>query len=385
MTTGVTTVKKIIEGGLGLAFFEGKTVFIPFTAPGDRVEFSVEKDSGNILFSRAENILEPSPMRIDPACPNFTRCPGCDFLHLDYNDEAKTKRGMTAETFSRIGKSEIDFEMIPSPGRFGYRNSITFEFDEEGRPGLRNPESDELVPFPEGGCPLLSENTRSAVQELTGRSCRTPAPALAVTDKFGISRIWGVNGSIEMPDLVLEAGGNLFPVRPRPPILDNTYLRERFLETMVSMQETPEGRLVELFCGEGMLSLAFADSGIRVLGIDEDRIRIEDASAAARLNEIEGAEFIQGRMEKVLRDVRGVNSLVVSSPQGGISRPVLKWILKQSPFEITVNSSDAATLARDLRRLKDNGYRLDRSCIIDLYPGKSSSRIVINLKNNPES
>ncbi len=383
--TGVTTVKKIIEGGLGLAFFEGKTVFLPFAAPGDRVEFSVEKESGNILFSRIEKILEPSALRIEPACPNFTRCPGCDFLHLTYNDEAETKRGMTAETFMRIGKSGIDTDnMIQSPGRFGYRSSVTFEFDEEGRPGLRNPESEEVVPFPPGGCPLLSENTRAAVQELTGRSCRNSGPALAVTDKFGIARTWGVKGIIETPDILLETAGNLFPVRPRPPIIDNLYLREKFVETVTSMPDTPEGRIVELFCGEGTLSLAFARKGLKVLGIDEDRVSIEDAEAAARLNEIAGAQFIRGRMQKALREIRGVNSLLVSPPQGGISKPLLKWILKEEPAEITINSADAATLARDLRRLKDKGYRLNKSCIIDLYPGKSSSRIVINLKNSPE-
>jgi tRNA/tmRNA/rRNA uracil-C5-methylase (TrmA/RlmC/RlmD family) len=381
---GETEVKKIIEGGIGLAFFEGRTVFLPYAAPGDRVEFSVRKDSGNILFSRIERILEPSGMRIEPECPNFTTCPGCEFLHLSYPDEVRTKQEMTAETFRRIGKIEINTEnMITSPERFGYRNGVLFEFDREGRPGLRNPESGRVIPFPPAGCPLLSSPTREAVQELTGMSCRGDGPALARTDKFGSTQFWGVEGIIELPDILVERAGNLFPVKPGTPVRDNVHLDGKYAETIFEMAGDTNGSLVELFCGTGMISLALAGKGMKVTGIDSDIDSIEDARAAARLNEIEDVDFQRGRVDKVLKGIRYPERLLISPPPSGISKPLLRIILKKQPAEIIISSADAATLARDLKRLREKGYRLADSRLVDLYPARSSSQIIIMLERQP--
>jgi len=378
---GVTTVKKIIEGGLGLAFFEGKTVFLPYAAPGEMVEFSVLKESGNILFSRIEKILEPSDMRIEPECPNFSRCPGCELLHLDYKNEIKIKKGMTEETLRRIGKSEIEIEeIITSPDRFGYKNSAVFEFDQSGRPGLRDTESGTVIPFPPEGCPLLSEKMRDALRELTGRSVRGEGPALARADKFGSIQFWGVEGMIELPDILIERGGNLFPVKPRSPVMDNRFLNDRFVETVASMPGDETSELTDLYCGPGILSLAFRERGIKVIGIDENRDIIEDARAAVRLNNIDGVEFMRGRIGKTLRSLKRSKSMVISPPASGIPGPLLKEIIRKTPEEIIIDSADAATLARDISRFRSEGYSIEKSCLIDLYPGRSSSEILIRLQ-----
>jgi 23S rRNA (uracil1939-C5)-methyltransferase len=382
--TGEATVKKIVEGGLGLAFHDGKTLFIPFSAPGDRVEFSVTGGSGNILFSRIERIIEPSGFRIEPECPNFTSCPGCDFLHLSYRDELKIKQEMTAETFRRIGKSSVETDLIRSPERFGCRSNILFEFDGEGNPGLREESSGEVIGFPEGGCPLLSGGIREAMEELRGRSLRTGEPALARTDRFGATHFWGVEGVIEMPDILLERGGNLFPSKPRASAVDNLFLHDRLIEVITELP-LRESSLTELYCGTGELSLAFASRGMEVTAIDEDGSKLEDARAAARLNESEGVEFRRGSPDRVLKRMRGVKSMLISPPPGGMPKLLIREILKSSPEEIIVDSFDAATMARDLNRLKQNGYSLSEFRMLDLHPGRATSMIVMLLRKGRQA
>ena len=72
-------IERILPGGMGLAHADGKTVFVSLTAPRDRVRVRVEREQVNVLFASIEEILEPSPSRIEPPCPYFGRCGGCDF------------------------------------------------------------------------------------------------------------------------------------------------------------------------------------------------------------------------------------------------------------------------------------------------------------------
>ena len=167
-----TTIKKIVYGGWGLAHHEGRTLFLPCTAPGDTVEFSIVKEKKKVLFGRVDAIVEPSPQRINPECPIFGACGGCHMLHLRYEDEIATKRSACLENLERIGKIKTDLAgVITSPERFGYRNHALFRTTDDGRPGFTARESDEVVPFPDEGC-LLPEMGADA-----RHPCAAPRPA----------------------------------------------------------------------------------------------------------------------------------------------------------------------------------------------------------------
>ena len=132
----IAEIKKIVHGGYGLAFVEGKTAFIPYTAPGDTVEFAAAREKKNIIFGRVERIVEPSPLRREAECPVFGSCGGCHLQHLGYEDEIKVKRESILDDLERIGKTKTDFKrVIPCPERYGYRNHAIFKVDAERRPG----------------------------------------------------------------------------------------------------------------------------------------------------------------------------------------------------------------------------------------------------------
>ena len=85
----LVTIERILPGGVGLAHADGKTVFVSLAAAGDKVRVSVDREQGNVLFASIVEIIEPSPERIEPPCPYFGRCGGCDFQQLTYEAQLK--------------------------------------------------------------------------------------------------------------------------------------------------------------------------------------------------------------------------------------------------------------------------------------------------------
>src|SRR4029079_4973173 len=124
-------VERILPGGVGLAHAGGKTVFVSLAAPGDRLRVRVDREQGNLLFASIEEILTPSPVRIEPPCPYFGRCGGCDFQQLTYEAQLAAKAEMIRDCLHRIAGFESipDFLVTPSPNEWRYRMRATWQID----------------------------------------------------------------------------------------------------------------------------------------------------------------------------------------------------------------------------------------------------------------
>jgi 23S rRNA (uracil1939-C5)-methyltransferase len=126
-------VERILPGGMGLAHAGGKTVFVSLAAPGDRLRVRVDREQGNVLFASIEEIITPSPVRIEPPCPYFGRCGGCDFQQLTYEAQLTAKAEMIRDCLHRIARLEDVPEIVvtPSPNAWRYRMRATWQIDRE--------------------------------------------------------------------------------------------------------------------------------------------------------------------------------------------------------------------------------------------------------------
>src|SRR5215208_4359126 len=105
-------VERILPGGMGLAHAGGKTIFVSLAAPGDRVRVRIDREQGNVLFASIEEILTPSPLRIEPPCPYFGRCGGCDFQQLTYEAQLAAKAEIIRDCLHRIARLENFPEVV---------------------------------------------------------------------------------------------------------------------------------------------------------------------------------------------------------------------------------------------------------------------------------
>src|SRR3954465_2623191 len=100
------TIERILPGGLGLAHAEGKTVMVALAAPGDRLRVHVDREKGSVSFASIVEIIEPSTQRIEPPCPYFGRCGGCDFQQMNYQAQLDAKVEIVKDCLHRIAKIE---------------------------------------------------------------------------------------------------------------------------------------------------------------------------------------------------------------------------------------------------------------------------------------
>jgi 23S rRNA (uracil1939-C5)-methyltransferase len=110
-------IEKIVPKGLGLAFAENLTVFVPLAAGGDRLRVKISYIKGKTAFAETVEILQPSDERQTPPCVYFGRCGGCDFQQLSYENQLRAKTEIIRDCLTRIGKIEYEREIsiIASP------------------------------------------------------------------------------------------------------------------------------------------------------------------------------------------------------------------------------------------------------------------------------
>ena len=123
-------IERLLPGGVGLAHAEGLTLFVSLAAPGDVVRVKVERVQGGVAFASIVEVLKPSPVRIEPPCPYFGRCGGCDFQQLTYEAQLQAKVEIIRDCLHRIGKIETpDISITPSTSEWHYRTRSTWQLD----------------------------------------------------------------------------------------------------------------------------------------------------------------------------------------------------------------------------------------------------------------
>lgn len=165
----ILEIEDLAYGGDGVARgLDGRAVFVPFTIPGERVEAEIVEEHRSYLRARLCGIRTAATCRVEPVCPLFGRCGGCQYQHIDYPEQVRFKCAQLRETLRRIGGFDelppLD-PIIVSPKRYGYRNKITLEpfIDTDGEPdyGFFSHAENGFLSVDE--CPLATPGINAAI------------------------------------------------------------------------------------------------------------------------------------------------------------------------------------------------------------------------------
>ncbi|NLJ46583.1 MAG: class I SAM-dependent RNA methyltransferase, partial [Treponema sp.] len=163
-------IEKLAVGGDGLAFPDGKAVFVPGTIPGELVRASLSesvKASGDWASAEVRELLQASPDRVDPPCPLYGTCGGCSLQHLSYERQVREKAAILADCLSRIGGISVpDIGVVPSVP-YSYRNRMQFHRSPGGGIGLKRRAGTEVVETPT--CPVADLPIRRWMEAREGR------------------------------------------------------------------------------------------------------------------------------------------------------------------------------------------------------------------------
>jgi len=173
-TLSVTVTDIAMPGGAGVAKAGDFVVFVPGTVPGDRAVIRIVKREKRYGYGEVIAIEEPSPWRVEPACPHFGTCGGCTIQSMDYAKQLEMKSSHLRESLRRIGRLDVAedrFEEItPSPEIYFYRSKIELAFGCQGNgviagmfgntaPGSSSPPG--VLPVPH--CRIFSEELKKII------------------------------------------------------------------------------------------------------------------------------------------------------------------------------------------------------------------------------
>jgi len=374
-------IEKLVAGGQGLGRCRGVPVFVPRSAPGDLVRVRLVERRPD--YGRAEivEILEPAPSRRTPPCRHFGTCGGCDLQHIDDEAQVRFKVAATLETLRRLAGLEPPAAVDVLAGdAWGYRLRTQLHCRETRSGGVEvgyhARGSRDLVPVQE--CPILAPELEALALSLAERLPGSPPRRLdlVIGTEGGASSAPVVDG-LPRGDVSVAIGRWTFELDARCFFQAHSTLLAPLVEAVVG--EATGGEAFDLYCGVGLFSIPLAERYRRVVAVEGDRVAARYARRNARRNRAAGVSVESQAVETWIDGLPpGVERVVVDPPRQGLSTRVREVLRLRAPRRLTYVSCHAATLARDLRALREQ-YEVERLTLADLFPQTGHLEVVAQL------
>ena len=433
-------IEKLIYGGDGLARLpaglsgnkacgRGKAVFLPFVLAGEKIEAALTEEKSGFARAQASAILEPSPHRIQPPCPHFSRCGGCHYQHASYEHQLEIKKEILRENLRRIAKLDLqcEIQVHPSPP-WNYRNRSRLQVrtQPEFAAGYFKFASHQLLPVEE--CPISSPLINRGIAALwqAGRAgkavegvreveffsnaddtkllleflCAPEARRAAV-------RAWAEELCATMPEIMGVVAFREPQKGVQEPLVavgaqELTYRNKalayrvsagaffqtnRFLadELVNIVTAGRSGDLaLDLYAGVGLFSTALACNFRHIVSVESS----QTASSDLQYNLPVNGKAVRATTEQYLTEythrvgalpLQTPDLVVVDPPRSGLGDSVARALASLSAARLTYVSCDPATLARDLVPLQVAGYRVEQVHMVDLFPQTYHLESVVQL------
>ena len=428
--------------GQGVAHIEGCAVFIPNAIAGEKYRVRIELARKTWAAGKIVEILEKSPHRVNRECPVAKLCGGCDFWHMDYEEESRLKAERVKNCLNRMGGENLEkVEILAAPTCHGYRNKAQYPvaakkgrayagffragthdvvenkrclilpedtdrvkdtvmdyvnqnrvsvYDETAHTGLlrhiyvrRGAVSGQILV-----CLVINGRSIPEAHELVARLRKIPGfttLVLSVNTKKGNAVLGDEFLTIYGPGYIEDTlCGLTFRLSPRSFYQVNHHQAQRLYEAAIRQaQITKEDTVLDLYCGVGTITLAMASAAGKVIGVEVVPQAVGDARDNAKRNGIENAEFFCGDAGQAALELerKGVKAdvVVVDPPRKGLNADTIEALARFAPRRIVYVSCDPATLARDVALLKQRGYGLKNALAADLFPRCSHVESIVTL------
>lgn len=423
-------ILRLAFGGEGITYHEGCVVFVPFTAPGDRIKYRITQRKKNFACGELLEILEPSPERIKPKCPYFGTCGGCQLQHLNYAAQLNHKRQSIQDALSRQAKLTdiIVPPLIPATQQWAYRRRISLtlkSYQGHFRAGYTAIDGESLLSISQ--CPIFVEAEDPILQQVQAvaksficqgndegkvtilkRNNETfllnfhfkqlPSNAEVVLKEASqLYPKWtGIIASSPKQTLQygkletqLEIDGLNFDFSPKAFIQNHPEQSLNIYQSICSHITTLQPKnVLDLYCGIGISSLMLARSSMNlnlktVVGVENNKEAIRLANQNANKNGIASVEFIHADVEQALAGLLNKiqpDVVIVNPPREGLHPSVIQNLIKRPPPTLLYVSCMPPTLARDLKLLCAEKYQVATLEAYDMFPQTSHVETLVSCK-----
>ncbi|HVV42386.1 MAG TPA: RNA methyltransferase [Nitrobacter sp.] len=393
------TIDHVGHRGDGVAQARRGSVFVPYTLGGETVE--AEPVAGHPDRARLIRIETPSPDRVTPFCPHFSRCGGCAIQHWRPDAYRAWKRRIA---FDALAQARVDCavdDLVDAHGAGRRRITVHARRGPDGawHVGFAAPQSHAIVPI--DACPILDPGLGGALD-----AARALAGALKPVNKPLDIQFTATTGGL---DTDIRGSGPLQPaviamlsrlaeqhklarltrhgepvLLRTPPVigigtaqvtlppgsfLQATVAGEQTLAALVAGHCGKAKHIADLFCGVGPFALRLAAKA-RIVALDSDATAVaalaKAAASTSGLKPIKSEARDLFRRPLVPQELRDIDAVVFDPPRQGADAQTRQLAASKVPLVVAV-SCNAATFARDARTLIDGGYRLERITPVDQF------------------
>ena len=374
-------ILKLDHQGRGIGKINNKIIFIKNALPKELVEVKIIKDKKNYQEGIVTNYIKKSDKRINPKCPYYEQCGGCNLMHLNYQDQIKYKQEKIENIIHKYVDKFIKVnKIIPSENIYNYRNKVTFHVN--NKIGLYEDNTNNIIEIKK--CLLADNKINKILKEL--KTLKLNKDEITVRSSYNDSLIYyknkdnliNINCNNIINNNTIIKGNNYiieklndfkFIISPTSFFQVNTQ-QTIILYDLIKKLAKPNKNdiLLDLYCGTGTIGLYLSKESKEILGIELNKEAIIDANKNKKLNNINNAKFIAGDAKEIIKKINyKPDIIIVDPPRSGLYKGMIKDLISFNAKKIIYVSCDPITLSRDLKELKEK-YKIKEIQPVDLFP-----------------
>ena len=353
----ILTITDLSRGGAGVSRDEqGRVVFVPFTAPGDRVRVRIIEQEKRFAQAELLEVIEPGPNRQTPPCPVFGQCGGCQWQHLPYEVQWQTKGSGVKHALKRVGVTAhladgFLWEEFPAERIWEYRNRVQLRC-EDGQVGFYAPKSHRVIPVER--CWIARPEINAEIASIREEAVKRGRPSKVEVD-------------------VLPSGEVRKAWNARHAALGFRQVHEEQNEkirTWLQGALTPERVLYDLFGGSGNFSLPLVTKMKHVHCVDVS------APSHPQQGQPENLSFHRSDVSRWLAHAKSEfgsapAAAVLDPPREGLAdgfAGIEESLRRMGVSEVVAIGCDPDSWAKDVYRFTRRGWSLERAAVFDLFP-----------------
>ena len=391
-------IESLDHKGRGITKIDNKITFVTNALAFEDVDIIITKTKKKYNEAKVFRYNKISKDRIEPLCPYYLLCGGCNIAHMSYQEQLKFKQNKIANIINKYLDKNIEINDIIYSKQYNYRNKLTLQVNNEI--GLYKQETNDIINIDK--CLISDKCINDKIKYLNNLDLKKIKQfILRISDEeimliivgnkdLDITPIFKYFDNIVIKDdkYYLKKGNDYILKR-----INNLYYKislDSFFQVnydiMIKLYDYIKKNcqnslnVLDLYCGTGSISIYISDVVKKVNGIEINANAIKDANYNKKINKVENINFICSDTKDIKLN-EYYDTIIVDPPRSGLNKSIIKEILKVKPQKIIYVSCDPMTLTRDLKDLK-NVYDIDSITPFDMFPNTYHVECVtiLNLK-----
>ena len=367
-------IESVDDIGNGVTRIKNIVVFVPYTLSHEKVKIKIVNVSKRFAVGKVIEFITKSDKRCEVKCHCYNECGGCNFLHINFDDEKNIKINYINKLFN------INIESVLTNNEYNYRNKATFHI-KDGKIGYYSEKTNDIVEF--NNCLLLDNrindiynylkiNDLNGIFEVIIRVTTKDTMVILKGEKydinglinnFNITSIYLNDKLIYGESYIIEEIDNI-----KYSIYPNSFFQVNKDNMKIMYDKAREyagygNNLLDLYCGTGTIGIYLKDNFKHIDGIEINNVSIKNANINKKINNINNIDFVCG--DASIAKNNNYDVIIVDPPRSGLSKKVINFLDNSNAKRIVYISCNPKTLRRDIDLL--NNYSMVKLEIINMF------------------